>query len=120
MSLFSCFPDDNNIVILGYPSCCSHVLLELNVVCFTKMKREFWMEIYKFKDLHMALITKADFVGMFEHAFLHTFTSKSIKAAFSATGIYPFNPAAITDKKMTTSLPTSTKSTFPLQQSSPI
>jgi len=78
------------------------------------------MEIYKFEDLHMAPIAKADFVGMFGHAFLCAFTFESNKVAFAATGIYLFNPATIAEKKMTASLLTSTKSTFPLQQSSHI
>jgi len=44
---------------------------------------------------------------------------KASRLHFAATGVYPFNPAAIAEK-MTASLPTSTKSTFPLQQSSPV
>jgi len=74
----------------------------------------------KFEDLHMAPVTKANFTGMFGCAFIHAFSSESIKATSAATGIYPFNPSAIAEKKMTASLLTSTKSTFPLQQSSPI
>ena len=31
----------NNIVILGYPPHCTHVLQGLDVVCFAKMKTEF-------------------------------------------------------------------------------
>ena len=111
---------DNNIVILRYPPHCTHVLQGLNVVCFTKMKLEFQKEIHKFEDLHMAPITKADFSSMFGCAFRCTFTSESIKAAFAATGVYPFNPAAITKKQMRASLPTLTKSTFLLQQPSPV
>jgi len=56
---------DNNIVILGYPPHCTHVLQGLDVVCFAKMKREFRTEIHKFEDLHMAPVTKADFAGVF-------------------------------------------------------
>jgi hypothetical protein len=78
------------------------------------------MEIHKFEDLHMASITKTNFAGVFRHTFLCAFTSESIKATFAATGIYPFNPAAIAEKKVTVSLSTSTKSTFLLLQSSPI
>ena len=114
------YAQDNNIVILGYPPHCTHVLQGLDVVCFAKMKQEFRKEIHKFDDLHMAPITKADFAGMFRCAFLRAFTSESINAAFAATGVYPFNPAAITEKQLKASLPTSTRSTFPLQQPSPV
>ena len=70
--------------------------------------------------LHMAGVTKANFAGVFGQALKWAFTTYSIKMAFVATGAYPFNPAAITEQQMRMSLPTSTKSSFPLQQPSPI
>jgi hypothetical protein len=56
---------ENNIVILGYPSHCTHVLQGLDVVCFAKMKNKFRKEIQTFEDLHMHSIGKADFAGVF-------------------------------------------------------
>src|SRR5436189_623431 len=38
----------NNIVILGYPPHCTHILQGLDVVCFTRMKNEFRIEIQAF------------------------------------------------------------------------
>ena len=61
---------DNNIVILGYPPHCTHVLQGLDVVCFAKMKEEFRKEIHEFEDLHMAGVAKSDFAGVFGRAFL--------------------------------------------------
>ncbi|KIJ46240.1 hypothetical protein M422DRAFT_59634 [Sphaerobolus stellatus SS14] len=43
-----------------------------------------------------------------------------VKAAFSATGIVPFNPNVISTKKMKLSKRTSVKGTFPLVQPSPV
>jgi len=97
-----------------------HVLQGLDVVCFAKMKAEFHHEIGKFECLHKAKVTKSDFAGVFGSAYLHSFTEDTIKATFSATGIYPFNPDAISEKQMKPSLPTSTKSTFPITQPSPV
>jgi len=111
---------DNNIVILGYPPHCTHVLQGLDVVCFAKMKEEFHKEIRKFEDLHFASVRKGDFAGVFGHAFLRAFTPDSIRAAFEATGVHPFNPDVITEKQMKPSLPTSTRGTFPLTQPSPV
>jgi hypothetical protein len=85
-----------------------------------KMKSEFFKEIQAFKDLHMANVSKKDFAGVFGWAYLQAFTQETIKAAFSATGLYPFNPNAITEKQMKPSLPTSTESAFPLPQPSPV
>lgn len=35
----------NNIIILGYPTHCTHVLQGLDVVCFAKFKTKFHCEI---------------------------------------------------------------------------
>src|SRR3954466_2433746 len=80
----------NNIVILGYPPHCTHVLQGLDVVCFAKMKLEFCREIQKFEDLYLRSVTKADFALVFGQAFLRAFTPETIKAAFKATGVHPF------------------------------
>ena len=77
------------IIILGYPPHCTHVLQGLDVVCFTKMKTEFCLEIQNFERLHMSKFMKGDFAGVFRHAFLHSFTEDTIKAAFAATGVHP-------------------------------
>jgi hypothetical protein len=114
------YAQDNNIIILGYPPHCTHVLQGLDVVCFAKMKSEFHKEIHVFEDLHMTNVSKKDFAGVFGRAYLRAFTLETIKAAFAATGLYPFNPDAITEKQMKPSLPTSTESTFPLPQPSPV
>lgn len=108
----------HNIIILGYPPHCTHTLQGLDVVCFAKMKNEFRWEIQKFKDLHMEPVKKSDFAGVFGHAYLQAFTPVTVKAAFAATGVYLFNPNIISEKQMRPSLPTSTKSTFPVLQTS--
>ena len=43
-----------------------------------------------------------------------------MKAAFSATGVWPYNPDAIRDEQLKPSLPTSIKGSFPIPQSSPV
>lgn len=111
---------ENCIVILGYPPHCTHVLQGLDVVCFAKMKTEFRHEIHEFENLHRHGVTKSDFAGVFGAAFLRAFTEDAVKAAFAATGVHPFNPDAITEKQMKPSLPTSTKGSFPLPQTSPV
>jgi len=106
--------------VLRYPPHCTHVLQGLDVVCFAKMKTQFRKEIEAFKDLHLRNVSKKDFAGVFGRAYLQAFTSETIKAAFSATGLYPFNPNAIKEKQTKPSLPTSTESSFPLPQPSPV
>ena len=110
----------NNIVILGYPPHCTHVLQGLDVVCFAKMKTEFHAEIHAFEDSHMWGVGKGDFASVFGRAYLWAFTPESVKAAFAATGVHPYNPDVITEKQMQPSLPTSTRGSFPLTQPSPV
>src|ERR1700683_1682824 len=73
------YAQDNNIVILGYPPHCTHVLQGLDVIYFAKMKEEFQKEIHEFKDSHMTSVGKGDFARVFGHAFLWSFTPESIK-----------------------------------------
>ena len=108
------FAHDNNIIILGYPPHCMHALQGLDVVCFLKMKDEFHSEINAFEKLHHQGVGKDDFIGVFGQAYQHTFTLETVKAAFEATCIHPFNPNVIKDSQLKPSLLTSTKASFPL------
>lgn len=112
----------NNIITLGYPPHCTHVLQGLDVVCFAKMKEEFKCEVHQFEDLHtyQRQVTKGDFAGVFGRAYLRAFTEKTVKAAFSAIGVWPFNPDVITEKQMKPRAPSSTRATFSTLQPSPI
>ena len=114
------YVNDNKIRILGYPPHCTHVLQGLDVVCFAKMKSEFRHKIQAFEDLHFSNVAKSDFAGVFSCAFLCAFTPDTIKAAFSTTGIFPFNPDIILEKAMKPSLPSLIKGSFSLPQPSPV
>ena len=47
---------DNNIIVLGYPPHCTHVLQGLDVICFEKMKNELCYEIQKHEDFHFTKV----------------------------------------------------------------
>ena len=110
----------NGIEVLGYPHHCTHALQGLDVVCFARMKDIWKEEINNFEGLHLRGVDKEDFCEVFGKAYLHAFTPETIKAAFAATGIHPFNPEIITPAQMQPSQPTSTKAGFPLPQASPV
>ena len=114
------FSRQNNIDILGYPPKCTHALQGLDVVCFARMKEAWKEEICHFEELHRTAVKKGNFTGVFGRAFLKAFTTNMILAAFSATGIYPFNADVITGRQMKPSLLTSTQAAFPLPQPSPV
>jgi hypothetical protein len=84
------------------------------------MKTEFRYEIQTFKDSHFRNVMKSNFTGVFGWVFLYAFTPNTIKATFTATGVFPFNPDIIPEKAMKPSLLSSIKGSFPLPQPSPI
>ncbi|KIJ23158.1 hypothetical protein M422DRAFT_276329 [Sphaerobolus stellatus SS14] len=114
------YAKDQNIIILGYPPHCTHALQGLDIVFFARMKEEFWKAIELFEEENNRGVGKADFVFVFGSAFLKAAQVDLVKAAFSTTGIVPFNPNIISAEKMKPSKPTSVKGSFPLVQPSPV
>lgn len=68
------------------------------------MKNEFHIEIEKHERLHLRKVEKKDFAGVFGHAYLRAFTTKTVKATFVATGLCPYNSDVIMEKQMKPSL----------------
>jgi hypothetical protein len=114
------YAEANNIRVLGYPPHCTHALQGLDVVCFAKMKEAWKDEINTFEELNQRAVDKEDFCGVFGRAFLLAFTPDMVKAAFTATGIHPYNADIITAQQMKPSEPTSMHAAFPQPQSSPV
>ena len=110
----------NDIEVLGYPPHCTHALQGLDVVCFAKMKDAWKKEIHAFEEANHCGIGKGNFAELFGKAFQSAFTPDTIKAAFRATGIHPYNANIIRPEQMRPSEPTSTKSSFPIPQTSPV
>ena len=77
--------------------------------------KDIWkQEIKLFEELNSCAVTKADFTGVFDWAYLHSFTFKTVKAAFKATDIHLFDCTIITPEQMKPSISTSVKGSFPL------
>ena len=84
------------------------------------MKKAWKEEIIAFERSHSRGVNKEDFLGVFGHAFLKAFTADTVKAAFQATGVVPFDRTVITSQQMKPSQASSTKGSFPLEQASPV
>ncbi|KAJ3807406.1 hypothetical protein F5876DRAFT_5729, partial [Lentinula aff. lateritia] len=74
------------------PPHCTHALQGLDVVCFARMKAELKASISSFEDENQSEVRKDDFPLVFGLAFNIAFTPESVKAAFRATGVFPFHP----------------------------
>ena len=114
------FAIENGIVILIYPSHCTHALQGLDVVCFAKFKSAWHKLIRKFEEESNRTVKKEDFTQLFGKAFLQTFDEDTIRAAFRCTGVWPFDPSAISPAQMKPSECTSIHSAFPMQLTSPV
>ncbi|KAF8588768.1 hypothetical protein K439DRAFT_1613271 [Ramaria rubella] len=71
-----------------------------SIVCFACMKQAWTEEVAQFEAGLDHGINKGDFAEVFGTAFLRAFIPDIIRAAFCATGIYPFNPDIITPAQM--------------------
>lgn len=98
---------ENNMHILCYPSHTTHVFQGLDVACFSPLKRNYREELRTFNDLAGRPIRKEDFLHLYAKAHVRTFTVETIKSAFAATGVFPFNPNVIEASALQPSLATS-------------
>ncbi|KIY47076.1 DDE-domain-containing protein, partial [Fistulina hepatica ATCC 64428] len=114
------YAHQNNIVILAYPPHCTHTLQGLDIICFAQMKTCWHEEIQAFEDAHMKSPTKADFTSLFGRAFIRAFMPDTVRAAFTKTGIYPYNPNIISIAQSKPSILSSIKGTFPLPMPLPV
>jgi hypothetical protein len=104
---------EDNVVILGYPPHCTHALQGLDVMCFGPFKKVFHEDIHDFEREHNRGVKKDEFAEIFGNAFVQVFTPALIKKAFEVTGVYPFNPKAISKDKIAPSKATALTSSFP-------
>jgi hypothetical protein len=72
----------------------------LDVVCFAQLKQKHAQKIREFKESNNLTITHKCFLRTFGPAFLEAFTPETVKAAFSATGIYPFKRDVVSPENM--------------------
>jgi hypothetical protein len=97
----------------------THVYQGLDVVIFSVLKRAWSDEHDKFEKSG-PVVSKLNFLSVYARAHAHAFTTANILAAFSKTGIVPFNPDVVTEEMMAPSLETSISSLLPLTLGSPV
>ncbi|SJL12755.1 uncharacterized protein ARMOST_16186 [Armillaria ostoyae] len=94
--MFLEYANENNIIIFGYPSHCTHALQDLNIVCFTKIKDKWKKVIHEFEQQYQHKVWKGNFTKLFGQANKSTFDPETIKAALQVTGMHLFNNKVIT------------------------
>lgn len=89
--------DDNKILLAVYPPHLTHTLQPLDVVMFKPLSAAYTSELTAFMIACQGLtsITKRDFFRLFWRAWSISFKPQTVKKAFEATGLSPFNPEVI-------------------------
>jgi hypothetical protein len=96
----------NNILLYALPPHTTHVL-QPSEIPFAKLKKEYSAGCDKLRFSNDGeLVTKHSFAKVLGPAFIATYTPTAICNAFRATGIWPFNPDAITPDRLEPSLAT--------------
>ncbi|KLO14845.1 DDE-domain-containing protein, partial [Schizopora paradoxa] len=95
------------IHVITYPTHATQLYQGLDVVIFALLKKCFGRELKKFEESTGQCVQKDNFLTVYTPAHLEAFTEANIKAAFSKTGVYPFNRNAISSTQLKPSVETS-------------
>jgi hypothetical protein len=109
----------HRIEVVSYPSHSTHIYQGLDVVIFATMKRN-WSDARDSWERKGGTVDKTNFLEVYAEAHFKTLTVENIRSAFRKTGVVPLNPDAITEQMMAPSLETSTRSTLPIVQPTPV
>jgi hypothetical protein len=85
----------NNIILCRLPSHTSYKLQPCDVAVFAPLKTACREQVERLERGGVYSIGKEHFVALYSHARVRAFTSKNIKAGFTATGLIPFNPERV-------------------------
>ena len=91
---------ENEVILFCFPPYTMHALQPLDVVVFKSLKDKFSKAVraLSFSKLNF-IVSKRDFARVFKHTFEQAFSITNIKAGFSKSGIFPFNPDAVATAK---------------------
>ena len=97
---------DKGVHLYCLPPNCTHILQPLDVGTFGPMKSE-WKKILQEYRLQTkaAKVEKRCFAELLAKLWQRAFTPEHVQAGFRGSGLYPFDPSAIHDEKLSPSLP---------------
>ena len=92
---FDDFCRNNQIVWLCPPPHSTHLTQALDVGCFSQLKATYGRLVFEKAQLDVHQIDKVDFLELYLQARTRTINEKTIKSAFRAVGIVPFDPQQV-------------------------
>lgn len=117
---FLLFARLNMIIILCYPAHTTHVYQGLDVVIFSVLKRYWSEERDRWEREKGERVSKQNFLAIYGRAHIRALTADTIRAAFRATGVWPFNPEVISAELMAPSKETSCEAHLPVIPPTPV
>ena len=88
------------IIIFCLPPHTTHLLQPLDQTCFSPLKRYWNKECQKYMSSNPGrVINRFSFSEIFSKSWKKAMIPSTISSGFRATGVYPFNRAAVMDKK---------------------
>jgi len=90
---------ERNVILLIFPSHCTHKLQPLDVAIFKSLKLHYDKEVSAWLHQHPGhAVQECDIAELVGLAYGHAATLRNATSAFAKTGIYPFNPNIFTDE----------------------
>jgi hypothetical protein len=114
------YAKEHDIIVLGYPPHCTHLLQGLDVIIFSPLKHAYACHAAEFFDTTHNAVDKAEFLAILGKAVDDAFTEEHILLAWRKTGLCPVDPSVITPEMLAPSKVFAADETFPVPPSSPI
>ena len=99
----------SGVIVFCLPPHTTHMCQPLDSACFSVLKKEWDRSCDTYMAHHPGkFVTIYQFSSIFAEAWQNAMTSKTVKASFKATGVYPFNryaidiPGEVNDKPIVT------------------
>jgi hypothetical protein len=93
---------DHNVELFVLPAHTSHILQPLDVGCFGPLQRIYNSECHKFIRVNpSSQITRYNVAALSSKAYDLALSASNLKSAFRRTGIFPYDPSAIDNEKLT-------------------
>ena len=115
---FDQYCQDHKIIPLCMPPHSSHILQPLDVGCFSVLKRSYGHQVEQLMRVGIDHIDKSDFLISYNQARTETYKEETIRNAFKASGLVPYDPIHVLSKlHMVTKTPTPPSSSHGSQSS---
>jgi hypothetical protein len=114
------YTQDNNIILVCYPSHTTHVLQGFNIAVFGPFKRAWTQATIAFEYRTGQKVCRENMLGLLSEVWIQSLTPNNIKTSFRKTGVFPINSHVILSEAIAPNKETSIQAHPPVDLPSPI